>query len=116
MEDEREDGRQNMHCMEDELAETRKKSAETVLEKRCDDFYQIYEMKDKVYAKFEKAEETRCVSSQQAEYILSEEKDKVSEVRQLPYKNIDEKMSYLEENSAEARRFTFRRMADMEEK
>ena len=54
MEDEREDGRQNMHCMEDELAETRKKSAETVLEKRCDDFYQIYEMKDKVYAKFEK--------------------------------------------------------------
>ena len=52
MEAEREDGRQKMHFLEEELAETRKKSSETVAETRCDAWHQIYEMEDKVYAKF----------------------------------------------------------------
>ena len=37
IEDEHEDGRQKMHCLEEEMDETGKKSAETVAETRCDD-------------------------------------------------------------------------------
>ena len=59
MEVEREDGRKNMRFIEDGLNETRKKSAETVADTRCDARIQISEIEDKVYAKFEKAEETR---------------------------------------------------------
>ena len=62
MEAEREYGWQNMHCLEDELAETRKKPDETVAETRFDSRRHIHEMEDKVYVIFEKAEGTRCAS------------------------------------------------------
>ena len=44
MEDEHKDGQQNMSCMDEELDETRTKSAETVAETRCDAHHQISEM------------------------------------------------------------------------
>ena len=53
-----EDRRQKMNCLEEDLAETRKKSSDTVADTRCDSCHQIDEMEDKVYAKAEKAEET----------------------------------------------------------
>ena len=62
------------------MDETRKKSAEKVAEMGFDACCQISEMEDKVYAKFEKAEETRRASRRQAANILSEEKYKVGEV------------------------------------
>ena len=40
-----------MHCLEEYLAETRKKSADTVAETMCDARRQIAEMRDKVYEK-----------------------------------------------------------------
>ena len=52
MEDEREDGWQKMNCMKEDLAETRKKSSDTMEEMRCYSHRQISEMEDKVYAKF----------------------------------------------------------------
>ena len=63
-----------MHCLEETLAETRKNSGETVAETRCDALRQISEMEDKVYAKSDKAEETRHAIYQHAAEILSEEK------------------------------------------
>ena len=47
--------RKNMNCLEEKLAETRKKSDKTVAETRCDDCHQITEMEDKVYVKAENA-------------------------------------------------------------
>ena len=40
----------------------------------------------------------------------------MGEVRQIVTKNMDEKMSEMEEKSAEVRRFTCRNMADMGDK
>ena len=72
MEAECEDGRQNMNLLHEEFGEARKKSAETVEETRCDACCQIAEMEDKLYAKFENAEETRRASCQQESDIISE--------------------------------------------
>ena len=47
-----EDRCNNMHCLEQELDETSKKSDETVAETRCDAHRHISEMQDNVYAKF----------------------------------------------------------------
>ena len=66
MEAEREDGRQNMHCLEKDLDEKRKKLDETVAYIRCDACHQIAEMEDRVYSKFEKVEETRRAIQRQA--------------------------------------------------
>ena len=63
-----------MHCIEEEFAETSKKSSETVVETRCDDLQKISEREDKVYAKAKKSEETRRDSHRQAANILTEEK------------------------------------------
>ena len=41
MEAEREDGQKKIHCLEEQLAETRKKSAETVADTRWDSRQQI---------------------------------------------------------------------------
>ena len=62
MEAEREDGRKKMHCLEEELADTRKKSDESVTEMRCDARHQIGEMGDKLYVKYEKVEGMRRAS------------------------------------------------------
>ena len=59
-----------MHFLEEELAETRKDSAETVAETRGDTCIQIAKIEDKVYAIFETSEETRRASRQQSEDIL----------------------------------------------
>ena len=116
MEVEREDGRKNMHFIEEELTETRKKSAETVADTRCDARIQISEIEDKVYAKFKKAEVTRRDSLWQAAEILSDEKERVAEVRRLKYKNMADKIADMEEKSAEMIRVTRHKMDDMEEK
>ena len=71
MEAEREDGQNKIHCLEEELAETRNNSAERVVETSFDVRYQITEMEDKVYAKFDKAEETRGSIRQQAKKMLA---------------------------------------------
>ena len=71
---EREDRRKNMHFLEEELAEKMNNSAETVTDTRCDECCKISEMEDKVYAKSDKAEETRHAIYQHAAEILSEEK------------------------------------------
>ena len=65
LEAEREDGQQKMHCLKEELDETRKKSSETEAEKRCDELRQIYETEEKVYAKAEKAEDKKNASRRQ---------------------------------------------------
>ena len=88
MEDEREDGWQKMNCMKEDLAETRKKSSDTMEEMRCYSHRQISEMEDKVYEIFEKSEETRRASCCQAANILAEEKEKVAEVQRLASKNM----------------------------
>ena len=56
-----------MHCLEEELAETIKKSSETVSETRCDACRQIAEIKKKVYAKADKVEETWHAIRRQSE-------------------------------------------------
>ena len=85
-------------------------------ESRCDAPRQISEMEDKVYAKFEKAEYTRCDSLRQAAEIIAEDKDEVAEVWRLPSKNMSDIMSDMEENYAEVRRVNRHKMDDMEEK
>ena len=67
MEAECEYRQQNMHCLEEELAETSKKSSETVSETRCDACRQIAEIKKKVYAKADKVEETWHAIRRQSE-------------------------------------------------
>ena len=52
MKAEREDGRQEMHCLEEYLAETRKNSSDIVSEASCYARRQISEMENKVYIKF----------------------------------------------------------------
>ena len=116
MEAEREDGRQKMHFLEEELTETRKKSAETVAETRCDACRQISEMEDKVYKQDDKAEETRHDIIQQAEDIIDEEKNNVKEVHQLASSKMSDMMEQTEEKTAEVRQVTRRKIADMEEK
>ena len=69
-----------------------------------------------MYERFDKSEETRHVSHQQSEKILSEEKDNVAEVQRLASKNMAEKMAYMEENFEEVRKFTRRKMYNMEER
>ena len=81
-----------MHCMEEELTDTRKNSDDTVEDMRCDSHHQIFEMKNKVYAIFEKSEYARRDSRRQEAYILAQEKYKVADVRQLAFKQMDEKM------------------------
>ena len=93
-----------MYFLEEELADTRKKSAETVAETRCDTRRQSSEMEDKVYGSFEKSKDLRRASRQQAAEILTEEKEKVSEVRRLASKNMAEKMANMERKSAEVKR------------
>ena len=61
-----------MHCLEDYLAETRKKSAETVAEARYDFHRQISKIEDKVYLKFKKSEETRHDSIRKAAEVLAD--------------------------------------------
>ena len=73
-------------------------------------------MKDKVHAKFDKAEETRLSSHRQAEEMLAEEKEKVDEVQRLASKNMSENMAEMEENYAEVIRVTCCKMDYMEEK
>ena len=51
-----------MHCMEEELVDTRKKSSEAVADTRFDSHRQISEMEDMVYAKADKSEEARRAS------------------------------------------------------
>ena len=68
---------------------------------RCFARCQISEMEDKVYAKFEKAEETRRASCQHAATILDEEEEKVDEMWGLASKNMAEKMADMEEKSTE---------------
>ena len=72
-----------MHYLEEELAELRKKSDDTVADPRCDARHQIAEIEDNFYANSDKAEETRLASIQQAADILAEEKEKAEEVLQL---------------------------------
>ena len=98
-----EDGRNKMHCMEEDLAETRNKSDETVENTRCYSRRQISEMEDKVYAKSDKAEYTRHAIRQQAAEIIDEDKEKVTEVQQLASRKMDEKMAYTEENNIAVR-------------
>ena len=78
------------------MYETRNNSDETVAETRCYARRQISEMKDKVHAKFYKAEETRLSSHRQAEEMLAEEKEKVDEVQRLASKNVSENMEEME--------------------
>ena len=73
-------------------------------------------MEDKVYGIFEKAEERRRASLQQAANILAEEKEKVDEMRRPAYKNMDENMVDMEGEYTEVRQVIRHRMADMEEK
>ena len=80
MEAELEDGWQNMHCLDEEWDDARKRSDDKVAETRCDYLHQISEMEDKVYEIFDKSEETRRASCCQAANILAEEKEKVAEV------------------------------------
>ena len=115
IEAEREDGRQNMHCMKEELDDTSKKSDEILVETRCDSICQISEMEEKVYAKSEKAEETRHASHQKSADILDEEKEKVTKVRRLASCKIADNIAEIEENIAEVRRVTFRNMDDTED-
>ena len=115
IEAEREDGRQNMHCLKEELDDTSKKSDEILVETRCDSICQISEMEEKVYAKFEKAEETRHASHQKSADILDEEKEKVTKVRRLASCKIADNIAEIEENIAEVRRVTFRNMDDTED-
>ena len=105
-----------MNFLEDELAKTRNKSVGTLAETRCDSRLQMAEMGDEFYAKYYKSEEMRHSRRQQAAEIIYEEKEKVDKVRRVSSKNMDEKMAYMEENSAEMRRFTCRKMADIEKK
>ena len=90
-----------MHCLQEQLVDTKKKSSDTVADKRCDDRRQITEMEDKVYAKSEKAEDMRRFSRQQAVDIIAEQKQKVDEVMQFASKKMAEKMAKMEENNAE---------------
>ena len=69
MEDEGEDGRKKINCLEEDLGETRIKTYETVVETRCDYCHQIDELEEKVYSKDEKAEEKRRNIHRQAEEI-----------------------------------------------
>ena len=105
-----------MNFLEDELAKTRNKSVGTLAETRCDSCLQMAEMGDKFNAKYYKSEEMRHSRRQQAAEIIYEEKEKVDKVRRVSSKNMDEKMAYMEENSAEMRRFSCCKMADMEKK
>ena len=90
-------GRQKMHCMEEDMAEKRNNSSETVAETRCDARHQNAEMEYKVYAKAEKSEEMRRASCRQSVEILDEEKEKVAEVQRLDSRNMDEKMADMQE-------------------
>ena len=110
------DGRHKIHCMEEDLAETRNKSYETVENTRCYSRRQISEMEDKVYAKSDKAEYTRHAIRQQAAEIIDEDKEKLVELQKLASKNMADKMAYMEENTSEFRGVTCHKMADVEEK
>ena len=101
------DGRQNMHCMEEDLSDTSKNSSETLTETRCD------EMEDHVYVKFDNTEETSRANRQKSSGIHAEEKHKVAEVRRLASKKMAENMEKMEETSAEARQVTRYDMAYM---
>ena len=72
-----------MHFLEEELAEPRKNSADTVADPRCDARQQIAEIEENFNAKDDKAEETRHASIQQAADIIAKEKEKAEEVLQL---------------------------------
>ena len=64
-----------------------------------------------MYAKFEKAEETRRASRWQVAEIISWEKDKLVEVHLLASKTMAEKMAQTEEKSAEVIQVTRCKMA-----
>ena len=105
-----------MHCLKKDFYETREKSDETMAETRCYARRQISEMEDKMYAKTEKTDKTRRASRQQTAQILSEEKYKLAEVRQIASKNMAVKMAYMGEKSAEVRQVIRRKIFYMEEK
>ena len=68
------------------MDERSNKSAEIVAETRCDARRQIVEIEDEVFAKFEKAGETRRSICLPSSDILAEEKEKVAELRRLASK------------------------------
>ena len=66
-------------------------------ETRYDAHRQIAEVEDKLYEKLYESEYKRHSSRQQAAEILADDKEKVSEVRRLASKKMDEKMAEMKE-------------------
>ena len=116
MDNESEDRLQKMHCLEQELAEASMKSDETVEETRCDSCRQFFEMEEKVYAKYQRAEETRSDIRRQASEILADQKYNMVDVWRLASCKMAENMEEMEENTAEVIQVTCCKMAYMEDR
>ena len=116
MEANSEDRQKKIYCLGEDLAQTSKKSSETVAETRCDARRKIAEVEDIVYTKADKEKDTRHAIHRQSAVIISEDKQKVVKVRQLASKNMSESMAEMEENTSELRQVTRHKMAGMEQK